>query len=248
LKRLNEDFEQVAYIISHDLKSPVRNISAFMKLLISRYGTSFNGEALEFMEHSKSSAERLSQQIDDLLVYCRISRNLPPVAPIDLGEMIKTIRMETKSKGEGRNVELICIKELPVLQQMHSSLIHSVFQNLIDNAIKFNKNERIEIKIDCKEEAGSFTFSVSDNGIGINSAYIGKLFKVFRQLHSGDQYKGTGIGLALSKKIVNFYSGNIWCESELGKGSTFYFTLPQNTASPSMAMVASHSGQVLRAA
>ncbi len=248
LKRSNEDLEQFAYIVSHDLKAPVRNISSFMKLLLSRYSDSFTGDAREFMEHSRVSAERLSQQIDDLLSYCKVGRNLPPTSSVDLEQMIKTIKAELSLKINERNAQVIIEQTLPVLHQVHSSMIHHVFQNLIDNAIKFNTNESTEVRLSCKEENDWFIFSVSDNGIGIAPEYTSKLFQMFKRLHSDDQFKGTGIGLAVCKKIVNFYKGSIWIESALGKGTTFYFTIPKNVTESIPHLTPQVTYQVLKAA
>ncbi len=231
LKRSNEDLEQFGYIISHDLKAPVRNISSFMNLLAKQFG----GEgapkgAKEFIDMAKQSSDRLIKQIDDMLSYCRVDRNLPPTAPVDLNHMILTIKMELNEKIKEKNAEVIVERELPVLDEVHSSTLHHVFQNLIANAIKFNTTEKPEVKINYTEENGKFTFSVADNGIGIDSAYKSKLFQMFKRLHSVDQYEGTGIGLAVCKKIINFYNGEIWFEGEVNKGTTLFFTLNKPVA------------------
>jgi signal transduction histidine kinase len=225
LKRSNEDLEQFAYIISHDLKAPVRNISSFMKILLTRYRDSFSKEAGEFIDHARISSDRLAQQIDDLLAYCKTGRNLPPVAAVDLSELVKTLEMELGGKLAQRNAHIICERKLPVIVDVHATMIYHVFQNLVENAIKFNTGENPEVRINYKEEENGLLFTVSDNGIGIPAEYQGKLFQMFKRLHTSEQFEGTGIGLALCKKIVNFYKGNIWLESEPGKGTTFYFTL-----------------------
>lgn len=225
LKRSNEDLEQFGYIISHDLKAPVRNISSFMNLLAKQFKEDAPASTKEFVAMSKLSADRLIKQIDDMLSYCRVDRNLPPTAPVDLNHMVKTIQMELNEKIKEKNAEIIVERELPVLTDLHSSMMHHVFQNLIANAVKFNKTEKPEVRINYKEENGVFTFSVADNGIGIDAAYKSKLFQMFKRLHTADQFEGTGIGLAVCKKIINFYHGEIWFEGELNKGTTFYFTL-----------------------
>lgn len=228
LKRSNEDLEQFAYIISHDLKAPVRNISSFMSLLGKQFKEDAPKSTREFVEMSKQSADRLTKQIDDMLSYCRIDRNLPPAAPVDLNQMVKTIRIELNEKIQEKNAEIIVERELPVLADMHSSMMHHVFQNLIANAIKFNTRERAEVRINYTDENGLLTFSFADNGIGIEAAYKDKLFQMFKRLHTADQFEGTGIGLAVCKKIVNFYKGEIWFESEPEKGTTFFFTIPKH--------------------
>ncbi len=230
LKRSNEDLEQFAYIISHDLKAPVRNISSFMNLLGKQFNESSPKGTKEFVEMSKQSADRLTKQIDDMLSYCRIDRNLPPAGPVDLNQMVKTIRIELNEKIQEKNAEIIVERELPVLADMHSSMMHHVFQNLIANAIKFNTRERAEVRINYTDENGVLTFSFADNGIGIAPAFKDKLFQMFKRLHTADQFEGTGIGLAVCKKIVNFYKGEIWFESEPEKGTTFFFTLPKHEA------------------
>jgi len=225
LKRSNEDLEQFGYIISHDLKAPVRNISSFMNLLMKQYGEGTPKGTRELVEMSKQSSDRLIRQIDDMLSYCRVDRNLPPVAPVDINHMVQTIKMELNPKIKEVNAEVTVEGDLPVIGEVHSTMLHHVFQNLIANGIKFNTNEKPEVKISCKREGDLLTFSVADNGIGIDAAYKSKLFQMFKRLHSVDQFEGTGIGLAVCKKIVNFYQGEIWFEGEIGKGTTFFFTL-----------------------
>ncbi|MBP6730445.1 MAG: hypothetical protein KA149_00210 [Chitinophagales bacterium] len=252
LKRSNEDLEQFSYIISHDLKAPVRNISSFMSLLQKQLGDSANPMQKEFVEMSKQSADRLTKQIDDLLSYCRVDRSLPPAADVDLNQMVRTIQMELHQKITEKNATIIVEGTLPVLHQMHSSMMHHVFQNLIANGIKFNTTEKPEVRISCKENHGIYTFSFTDNGIGIAAAYKNKLFQMFKRLHTSEQFEGTGIGLAVCKKIINFYKGEIWFEGEPGKGTTFFFTLSVNEApeipEKSEIPAAAYNNTVLRAA
>lgn len=230
LRRSNEDLEQFGYIISHDLKAPVRNISSFMGLLNKQFGESSPKGSKELIDMAKLSSDRLIQQIDDMLSYCRVDRNLPPTSPVDLNHMIKTIQMELNEKIKEKNALIIVERELPVLAELHSSMMHHVFQNLIANAIKFNTKEHPEVRINYTEENGVFTFTVADNGIGIDAAYKSKLFQMFKRLHGPEQFEGTGIGLAVCKKIITFYKGDIWFEGEKDKGTTFYFTLNKPVA------------------
>jgi len=251
LKRFNEDLEQFAYIISHDLKAPVRNIGSFMKLLATRYSELLPSEGREFVEMSKTSAERLARQIEDLVSYCRVDRNLPPVSSVDLNNMIKTIQVESGGKIAEANAEVIIERELPVLKDVHSGMIHHVFQNLVANGIKFNTNAFPEVKISFTEEDDHVQFSVADNGIGIDKGFESKLFQMFKRLHTQDKLEGTGIGLAICKKIVNFYNGKIWYESEAGAGTTFYFTLPKHLVTrpfPEFSEIASRPNLISEAA
>ncbi len=250
LKRSNEDLEQFGYIISHDLKAPVRNISSFMSLLLKQFGDTGPKGSKELLEMSKQSSDRLSKQIEDMLSYCRVDRNLPPSAPVDLNHMVRTIQMELNEKIKEKNAEITVVKPLPVLNEIHSSMLHHVFQNLIANGLKFNNSEKPEVRIDYTLDNGVFTFTVADNGIGIDAIYKSKLFQMFKRLHSVDQYEGTGIGLAVCKKIITFYNGDIWFEGEPGKGTTFYFTLakPEAKPAPQIKVADANSSIVLKAA
>jgi len=229
LKRSNEDLEQFAYIISHDLKAPVRNIAGFMSLLKRQFGENSPATTRELVDMSKQSAERLGRQIDDMLSYCKLDRNLPPAGVVDLNQMIRTIKMELGEKIREKNAEVVVERELPVLDEVHSSMLHHVFQNLIANGIKFN-NGTPQVRINYTEHNGTFTFSVAVNGIGIPAAHKDKLFQMFKRLHTADQFEGTGIGLAVCKKIIDFYKGEIWIESEPNQGTTFFFTLTRPSA------------------
>ena len=210
LKRYNHDLEQFAYIISHDLKAPVRNISSFMAMLSTRYTKVLPPDALELTTMSKTCAEKLAKQVDDMVSYCRVDRNLAPASTIDLNEMVKIIRMELSSKIKEANVDVIVARQLPTLKDVHANMLRDLFQNLIANGLKFNENSDREVKIDFTEEENFIRFSVTDNGIGIAKGFESKLFQMFKRLHTQDKFEGTGIGLAICKKIINFYGGEIW--------------------------------------
>lgn len=227
LKRSNEDLEQFAYVISHDLKAPVRNISSFMNLLMTKTAN-LGDDAKMFMQHSKESSDRLARQIDDMLAYCRVDRNLPPAAPVDLNDLLKTITAELSAKMKERNAVVIVQENMPVLPGLHSTLVYQVFQNVISNALKFNANDKPEVKISFIEKDNETIFAVSDNGIGMDTKFSEKIFQMFKRLHSSEQFEGSGIGLAVCKKIINFYNGNIWFESTPGNGTTFFFTFNKN--------------------
>jgi signal transduction histidine kinase len=225
LRRSNADLEQFAYIISHDLKAPVRNISSFMNLLVNKYGPTMNPEAKEFIGYSHSGAKRLERLIDDVLAYCRIGINLPKPTPVNLNDVINTIRFELRERLAANGGVITVNKDLPAINNVHSSLMYHVFQNLISNGLKFNKNEKPEINITWTNSLNYYTFSVADNGIGISKEYSATIFQMFKRLHTENEYDGTGIGLAICKKIAEYYHGEIWFESEAGKGTTFHFTV-----------------------
>ena len=225
LKRSNNDLEQFAYIISHDLKTPVRNISSFMNLLVTKHGNSLNPEAKEFVTYSHSGAKRLERLIDDVLAYCRIGTNLSKPIPVNLNDVVNTLKFELRDKTAAANASINIAKELPVVNNVHASLMYHIFQNLINNGLKFNGNEAPEITVNWTNSLNHYTFSVSDNGIGISKEYSTTIFQMFKRLHNEHEYDGTGIGLAICKKIVEYYNGEIWFESEIGKGTTFFFTI-----------------------
>ncbi|MDB5281352.1 MAG: Solute:Sodium Symporter [Bacteroidota bacterium] len=225
LKRSNSDLEQFAYIISHDLKAPVRNISSFMNLLVNKHGAGLNPEAREFVEYSRSGAKRMERLIDDVLAYCRIGTNLSKPTPVNLNDVVNTIRFELHDKLTAAHGTVAINKELPVISNVHSSLMYHVFQNLITNGLKFNKTDAPEITVSWTNSLNYYTFSVRDNGIGISKEYSATIFQMFKRLHNESEYDGTGIGLAICKKIVEYYHGEIWFESEAGKGTTFHFTI-----------------------
>ncbi len=234
LQRSNNDLEQFASIISHDLRAPVRNVSSFMSLLKRRHGESMDADALNFIDLSQNSADRMAKQIEDLLSYSKVGRNLPASGLVNVNSLIAIIQIELSEKIKEKDVEIAIESELPILSNVHNSMIHHVFQNLIANAIKFNTNERPEVRISCLPADGNYTFTVKDNGIGIDNENMGKLFQMFKRLHSDSEFEGTGIGLAVCKKIIEFYGGNIWLESEKGIGTCFYFTLPAHKADQSI--------------
>ena len=233
LKRSNEDLEQFAGIISHDLKAPVSNIGSFMQLLQNRYGQQMDTAALELVALSYTSANRMSRQIEDLLSYSKLGRNLPTAVSVDLNQVIKSIQIELNERIKQCNATVVMDKPLPILHQSHSSMLHHVFQNLISNGIKFNKNPSPKVTISFENDKGNYLFMVKDNGIGIESKYKNKLFHMFMRLHTQEAFEGTGIGLAVCKKIIEFYGGAIWFESETDSGTCFYFRLPIHSPAPS---------------
>lgn len=227
LKRSNGDLEQFAYVISHDLKTPVRNISCFMKLLSGKYGESLEPEAREFVDYSQKGAKRMEQLIDDVLAYSRIGRNMAATTAVSLDEVISTIKFELAENMAQVNGSIVLAKPLPTVRNAHSTMMHHIFYNLIKNGLKFNDSEAPTVTIDWEETADQYTLIVADNGIGIAKEYSNQVFQMFKRLHNENEYDGTGIGLAICKKIAEYYHGKIWFESEAGKGTRFYFTLPK---------------------
>jgi PAS domain S-box-containing protein len=225
LTRSNRELEQFAYIASHDLQEPLRMVSSYTQLLDRRYGEQLDQDAKDFIGFAVDGANRMQRLIQDLLAYSRVTTKGQPLTPLDshdpLGEAVANLQAAIQENGA-----LVTTDELPRLRGDRGQLVQ-VFQNLIANAVKFHKPEeppRIHVSAEC---TGTYwTFRVADNGIGIEPKYFDQVFQVFKRLHTRSEYAGTGIGLAICKRTIERHGGRIWVESEPGKGSTFFFTLP----------------------
>jgi signal transduction histidine kinase/CHASE3 domain sensor protein len=224
LEKKNKEIEQFAYISSHDLQEPLRTIANFSKLLAQRLELHPDPESTEYMGYISRGAERMSQLIFDLLEYSRIGKDMSKSA-IDCDQLLNEVLTDMSASIIESGAE-IHKEHLPVIKGYN--YLKSLFQNLISNAIKFRKaGTHPVISIGVKDRGKEFLFSVKDNGMGIEKIYFDKIFSIFQRLHSRELYKGTGIGLALCKKIAEHHGGKIWVESEPEKGSVFYFTIPK---------------------
>lgn len=224
LKRSNENLEQFAYVASHDLQEPLRMMASYSELLEKRYKGNIDSDADDFINFIVDGAKRMQKLINDLLAYSRIGRTEKPSSEIDCDAVIDRVIASMRISIE-ENGAIVTHDKLPTLIAVESNFIQ-LFQNLIGNAIKFHGEKPPRIHVGAKKQADKWLFSVSDNGIGIDPRYKDKIFLIFQRLHGRDKYPGTGIGLSICKKIVERQGGNIWIESELGKGSVFYFTVP----------------------
>ncbi len=225
LKESNAELQQFAYVASHDLKEPLRMVSSYTQLLERKYKDKLDEKGHKFINYAVDGANRMQVLIDDLLDYSRVTSQA--------GEFMKNdpnIMLENVLFGLGKSIDESGVKitydNLPEVYADKSQM-ERVFQNLISNAIKFRKKDQKSIiHISAKKEKNNWLFSIKDNGIGINEDFQKKVFIIFQRLHSKDAYEGTGIGLAVTKRIILRHNGKLWFESELGKGTTFYFTLP----------------------
>jgi PAS domain S-box-containing protein len=226
LERSNEELQQFAYVASHDLQEPLRMISSYTQLLERRYTDKLDKDAKEFMAFIVDGAARMKQLIEDLLAYSRVGMRGHEFKSVEgeaaLAKALTNLRGAIESNGAS-----ITHDPLPTVTADEPQLVQ-LLQNLIGNALKFKGTETPRVHVRAEEREDRWVFSVKDNGIGIDPQYFQRVFTMFQRLHSKDEYPGTGIGLAICKKIVDRHGGRIWVESQLGKGANFVFTLPKN--------------------
>jgi light-regulated signal transduction histidine kinase (bacteriophytochrome) len=225
LARSNAELEQLAYIASHDLQEPLRMVASYLQLLEQRYGGRLDADAHEFIEFAVDGATRMQALIDDLLTYSRVGSSAKPLQPTDCAAVVQTALRSLRMSIEESGAQLRC-GTLPVAMGDAAQLTQ-LFQNLMANAIKFRGQQAPRIAVEAEPEDGFWRFAVRDNGIGIAPEYFDRIFVMFQRLHNRSTYSGTGIGLAVCKKIVERHGGRIWVESMPGTGSTFQFTLPR---------------------
>jgi len=222
----NTELEQFAYVASHDLQEPLRMVTSFLTQLEKKYGNVLDDKGKSYINFAVDGAKRMRQIILDLLEFSRIGRIKDTPEAIDLNELVADIQILYRRKIEEKHA-VIHVDNLPIITGYKSPILQ-VFQNLIANALKYCKKEipaHIHISVENTDEC--WRFAVADNGIGIDSEYFDKIFIIFQRLHNKDEYSGTGMGLAITKKIVESIGGKIWVESVEGQGSTFYFTIPK---------------------
>lgn len=226
LKRSNTELEQFAYVASHDLQEPLRMVASYTQLLARRYGDALHGDARDFMGYVVEGAARMKQLIEDLLAYSRVGtrgRDFRPVALEDaLRRALSGLRTAIAEAGA-----TVTHDPLPVLEADEMQLAQ-LLQNLIGNALKFRADAAPRIRVSAAEAEDHWEFGVHDNGIGIEPQYFERIFMVFQRLHNKGEYPGTGIGLAICKKVAERHGGRIWVESRPGEGSSFRFTLPKH--------------------
>ena len=225
LKRSNTELERFAYVASHDLQEPLRMVASFTQLLERQYKDKLDENAMEYINFAVDGAKRMQNLINDLLAYSRVHTKGEKFEDVHLDKVFDDVLFNMEIPIEENNV-IITKEPLPKINADYSQMVQ-VFQNLISNAIKYRRQETPQIQIFSQKQDYKWQFSIKDNGIGIKPDYFEQVFQIFRRLHTHDEYKGTGIGLAITKRIIERHNGNIWVESEPGKGSTFHFTIPE---------------------
>jgi PAS domain S-box-containing protein len=229
LARSNAELEQFAYIASHDLRSPLRQVSSYVSLLDRRYGDKLDADARDFIAFAHDGAVRMDQLVVDLLEFSRVGRNAKPVEPVALSEVVHEACANLHSNIIDANGKVSIVGTLPVINGAASDLVR-LLQNLIGNAIKYSLPERPPVvNISAVTRPMSNVLTVRDNGIGIEQIYHDTIFGVFKRLHTPDKYEGTGIGLAICKKIIDQHNGRIWVESKPGEGTAFHMEFPRSS-------------------
>jgi PAS domain S-box-containing protein len=228
LNTVNKDLEAFGYSVSHDLRAPLRHILGFADLLKERLTRSRDEKARDYADLISTSSNKMSALVDDLLNFSRLGRSEMHKLKVNMNDLVKGIVQELQLGLKERKIRWE-IGELPDVF-CDRSLLRLAIVNLVSNAVKFTSpREEAEIRIGCKDEEDKFVFSVSDNGVGFDMKSSGRLFGVFRRLHTQEEFEGTGIGLANVQRIISRHGGSVWAEGIVGQGATFYFTLPKAT-------------------
>jgi len=230
LEASNERLEQFAYAASHDLQEPLRMVSSYLQLVDQRYGEDLDEDGREFIEFAVDGAERMRAMIEGLLRYSRVETQGDPFEPVDLEKVLADVLDDLAVRVEETDAA-ITHGSLPTVDGDPNQL-RQLVQNLLKNAIEYSGDEPPRVDVTAERQAGEWVVSVRDEGIGIDAENADRVFEVFQRLHSHEEHPGTGIGLALARRIVERHGGDIRVDSEPGEGTTFSFTLPATASSP----------------
>lgn len=223
LERSNKELQQFAYVVSHDLKEPLHTIQGFAKYIEETYGEDLDEQGNEFLGYIIEGTQRMERLIEGLLEYSRVKFKGIKLKDIDSGALVDNVVKDLKATIDKRSAK-VTYEALPTIRGNERQL-NRLFQNLIDNAIKYCRDRKPQVHIRAEKQENAWQFSVQDNGIGIDPRYGEKIFAIFQRLHS-KEFTGDGLGLAICKKIVENHRGEIWVKSRYGEGATFYFTIP----------------------
>ncbi len=223
LARSNGELEQFAYVASHDLQEPLRMVASFLQLLEKRHGHKLDDDAREYIDFAVDGSTRMQTLINDLLEYSRVGTQGKPLVPVDVSDVVEQALSNLSHAVAETQAKITC-DEMPKVTGDDVQLVQ-LFQNLIGNALKFSEKEKPKVHIAAERHGAFWRIRVEDNGIGVEARHLDRIFEIFQRLHTRSEYPGTGIGLAICKKIVERHEGEISVESEPDEGSTFYFTL-----------------------
>lgn len=224
----NQELEQFAYIVSHDLREPLRMVTSFTQLLEKKYSGHLDADADQIIGFAVDGAIRMEELINDLLAYSRVGNSGKTLELINTEKVLDQALSNLHIPIQKHNAQIVR-QALPSVEGNTSQLIQ-LWQNLIDNSIKYRRAESPRIEIGAREELEQYIFWVNDDGIGIDPKYGERIFQIFQRLHTRQEYPGTGTGLAICHKIIERHGGKIWVDSKLGQGATFYFTLPKENS------------------
>jgi signal transduction histidine kinase len=227
LSRSNADLEQFAYVASHDLSEPLRKVANFCQLLERQYGPELDDKARQYIAFAVDGAKRMQNLINDLLSFSRVGRSTEGFAPVDVEDVLTRALATLEDRAAAAEADIVR-GPLPNLDG-DATLLVALFQNLVGNALKYRSADRKpRVEITAERQGADWLFTIADNGIGIEPQYAERIFTIFQRLHLRDKYGGTGIGLALCRKIVEFHKGKIWLGESSGPGATFHFTIPEH--------------------
>lgn len=225
LEIVNKELEAFSYSVSHDLRTPLRAISGYSMMLKEDYGSKLDAEGARIMDAILSNTKMMGQLIDDLLTFSKMARLETIYESIGMNRLVQSCLEDLTNEPSGH---VITVAALPACSG-DASMLRQVWFNLLENAIKYSsKKEKPQIEIGAKDDSGFYVYYVKDNGAGFDMKYAGKLFGVFQRLHRQDEFEGTGLGLALVKRIISKHGGEIWADASPNQGATFYFSLPKN--------------------
>jgi PAS domain S-box-containing protein len=231
LETSNKELEQYAYVASHDLQEPLRKMASFCQLLGRRYQGQLDEQADQYIAYVVDGARRMQEMINDLLAFSRLGRSPEATAEVDCNQVVGRARIDLAAAIEERGASITVTGTLPTVRGDWTRLVQ-LFENLIGNGIKFHGKEPPRVEISATSDGTGWRFAIADNGIGIEPQYADRIFTLFQRLHSRAEYPGTGIGLAVCKKIVESYGGTLCFDSRPDEGTTFYWTMPKEEASP----------------
>lgn len=224
LEAANKELESFSYTISHDLRAPLRAIDGFARILVDEHAANLPAAGQRYVQRMRTNAQKMGMLIDDLLAFSRLSRQALQKRPVSMTEIVQTALEQLRNEREGRTID-ITIADLPP-SQGDPALLLQVYVNLISNSIKYtSKRDDARIEVGSRQENGETVYFVADNGAGFDMQYSDKLFGVFNRLHRDEEYKGTGVGLAIVARIVQRHGGRVWADAQVDQGATFFFTL-----------------------